>query len=1609
VAAQPSGALFGYLFDSDLALTNIHFSHPFAATNYQHTLYAQVKNNWPFSDPISNIKVNFSVDGIYIGTGTIPYLVPGESASCGVNFIFNKEKVYNIKAEIVGPNLNEFFSDNNDLETSIIVVDPVILTSQPDFGTGLDTFVSHLDSKLSFGDQYNLKVGRVSSAGGYGSGIGISRSFIRFDTTGIPRNAIVIDADLELYMYKSVGGNLKITAHQVPTGWGEINNTWDTQPSYNGSIIDSLVVGTNSGYKSWEVTSAAKYWVANPSRNNGIMLKSSLENTYWWKEFYSTDTENGLRPKLVVKYAMLKNALDITKAVLSVADYQDKELRLEWTPVPYALYYDIYRSDKISGPYTKLGSTWDFQSKGGNGSLDTFFYDDVDGGYPEPPVTITTDRGGQAGTIRVSWLEPSAPAASMVYYYRIRAYDVENKVTDLSKSPTVDGQVTPEIVKYQIFNSTSYWGPWSSMLVETDKLSYSHSGLGPGKLMYYRIKSISSEGYISVLSKTVWDWSNRPPVISNLYVSPTTAYTTDYLLANYTFTDQDGDLESGTQIRWYCNGNLISWYNDKAFIYPWSTKKDQVWYFTVNPKDGIEFGTIATSGMRTILNSPPELTNFQITPSKPLTTDKLTLGYTFSDADKDTETGTTILWYKNGVHKAKYDDLTSIPSSATTKNEVWNVTIRVGDGTDFSPWIQVPAVTIENSPPSAINLQISPSNPRTNDPLKAVYTYFDADSDSEMGTNIEWYKDDQLQSTFTNKLIIPSTATQKGEVWHFTIKPSDNEDFGLEVKSPSVKIGNTVPSITDLKIYPEAPTTSDFLWIQYTFIDADGDPELDSIIKWYRDDQHVDALDNYVQIPAMNTKRGEQWYCTVTPSDGFILGETIFSDTITIINSPPEITLANIEPTKPAVADTLIAKYEYQDADNDEITEYLIKWYMNGIEQSELQDQLEVPATATSGGEVWHLEIQVSDGFDFGAVYISSSVTINNPPTVKNLIINPASPTSSDSLTGNYDWHDPDAGDVEEGTMIEWYRNGELIGELSNLLEVPVEYTQKGDTWYFNVKPSDGLDSGTIIVSDSMIIGNSAPEALDLEIIKSDNSLSDILIAFYSYIDLDDDPEQESIIKWYKNDELVEELKDSPFVPTKLLKRGDIWYFTVRPYDGDDYGLMVKSSMWVVDNVAPIIELAVIIPQNPKTIDEIEAYIEYNDQDNDNPDNFRIEFQWYKNEILQDEANGWVSIPPAFTTKGDVWYYTVRIYDGFDWTPLITSTSVTIENTAPEVTEIIIKPENPVSGKPLALDYEYSDYDNDIEAGTEIRWYRNDELVPKLNDNTEVPIEYLNMGDDWYCSIQPKDGIEFGELKNSIKATINTIPEIDNIIINPSTPTDKDNLTLIYEYFDKDNDFEGNTEINWYRNDEHETRYDNMITIHAVALKKNDNWYAVIRPHDGKEFGTVMQSEKIQILTSEPLDINEGSTDKAGDNNITFVWLILIIIIIIILFLFIFYKRSKKRQISSSIHEEQEQFEDQIERPIQTTSEIDSSIIAKPPIQIESKQIPKEPVTTKAIPIAELFRNGIKSSDQELSDDTGQLPYDEIDIEFRCNNCESEIDPDLESCPICGEEFGSLM
>jgi alpha-tubulin suppressor-like RCC1 family protein len=218
---------------------------------------------------------------------------------------------------------------------------------------------------------------------------------------------------------------------------------------------------------------------------------------------------------------------------------------------------------------------------------------------------------------------------------------------------------------------------------------------------------------------------NCDPVVTNVSISPdpvTTAVTT--VDCDYDYFDADNDADASS-IYWYVNGSPAA--VGVSYSGVWNIGDELK--CQVLPSDGGTPGT-PLEASTTVLNAPPELSNFSITPTTPTAADYLMASGTTYDADGDT-VSVIYEWYVDGVLNLETDD-TLAPTEFTKGQSIYVVGIP-DDGSQSGIPITSTAVTIENSQP----IISGPTLRMEGDTYVCDYGFDDADGDQDQ-TTISW-------------------------------------------------------------------------------------------------------------------------------------------------------------------------------------------------------------------------------------------------------------------------------------------------------------------------------------------------------------------------------------------------------------------------------------------------------------------------------------------------------------------------------------------------------------------------------------------------------------------------------------------------------------------------------------------------------------------------------------------------------------------------------------------------------------------------------------------------------------------------------------------------------
>ena len=482
---------------------------------------------------------------------------------------------------------------------------------------------------------------------------------------------------------------------------------------------------------------------------------------------------------------------------------------------------------------------------------------------------------------------------------------------------------------------------------------------------------------------------NNPPSASNVLLSPTDAKTTDVLTLSYSYSDPDGDAQSGTEITWYRDSQALPQGTISGLSVPTSeTLKGQEWYATVKPSDGSDFGSLVTSNVVTIENTAPSLSTPSITPSVADESDDLTVSYTASDDDQEPLV-IEIKWYLDGVLISEFENDTTIPSIATREGDEWRVEVTVSDGEDFvsssSQIITIGEVFQPNNPPEISSLVILPNQPTTVDNLDLLYTAQDLDGDSIIDIEIEWRVDDVL--TTETSTTVESTQTSKGQIWEAQVRVSDGKDWSNWSELSSI-IVNSPPVVESVTHSPSEIYTDDSITVTYDYTDLDNDLSTNPQIIWSKNGIEQPELSGLNPLPSSYTSKGEIWTVSLKANDGDSYSNTAVNASFSIQNSLPSIVIDTIPDNLSFANNDLIGleiNPQYFDADDDPI-ESSIQWLRNGFQEGSLDNSTLVPAELFGAGQSWTLTISYHDS-DGPVQQFSKSIEVDNLPPSANFEI----------------------------------------------------------------------------------------------------------------------------------------------------------------------------------------------------------------------------------------------------------------------------------------------------------------------------------------------------------------------------------------------------------------------------------------------------------------------------------------------------------------------------------------------------------------------------------------------------------------------------------------------
>jgi hypothetical protein len=589
----------------------------------------------------------------------------------------------------------------------------------------------------------------------------------------------------------------------------------------------------------------------------------------------------------------------------------------------------------------------------------------------------------------------------------------------------------------------------------------------------------------------------------------------------------------------------------------------------------------------------------------------------------------------------------------------------------------------KNVAPTAPVVAIGPTDARTDDDLVAVIATPSTDAEGSPVTYTYAWRQDGLPRADLVTDTVPASETTKGENWEVVVTPNDGDLDGV-AGSAVVTILNTAPVAT-VAFNPEAPVTGDDLRAVPTATDADGDP-VTFTYAWALD--AVPQSDVSDRISAERTEHGQVWSVTVTPADAEEAGAPVVGE-VAIANDPPVMLAVTLAPESPTVRDNVVATVESADADGDDVT-YTYTWFVDGTEV-----QSGSGSTLPDGLFAKHqrvtVEVVPNDGIDDGEALVSTDAVVRNSvPTATGARIDPATATEASTLTCLPEgWEDAD-GDPEAWTYT-WSVNG---AEIATTATLDGTLFGRGDTVRCTATPFDGEESGSAVTSAPLTIANTAPVLASATLSTTAPAEADTLsVTLGAATDADGDAVTYAYA-WVVNGATV---ATGSTLSGAHFDKGDTVHVVVTPTDGTDTGAPVTSDVATAVNTAPVASSVTLTPGSVYTNDTLTATVTASDADGDT---LAHSYAWYvEGALVQSGASSTLSGASHFDRDEDV-YVVVTPNDGDTDGASVTSSPVTVLNTAPTAPVVAITPEEASEGDDLTCAVTAASTDADGDAVT---------------------------------------------------------------------------------------------------------------------------------------------------------------------------------------------------------------------------------------------------------------------------------------------------------------------
>jgi hypothetical protein len=913
---------------------------------------------------------------------------------------------------------------------------------------------------------------------------------------------------------------------------------------------------------------------------------------------------------------------------------------------------------------------------------------------------------------------------------------------------------------------------------------------------------------------------NLAPTLIGAQVLPPVAYETTTLTCSpFGASDAEGDPIRYFYL-WRVNGVLVS---ESSTLTGSSFRKgDSVWC-QVAPDDSQPggLGLSVSAPAITILNTPPTLASAVLSTTTPNESSTLTVTpRTPFDADGDSVTY-RYAWTVNG---AQVSTAASIDGSLFQRGDSVMVSVAPFDGTELGASVNAGPAVVQNTPPVLSALSVTPSQPRITDTLTVTPVALDADGDVITYT-FTWLVNGQSVQTGSSRTLAPGAFDAGDDVSVLGV-PNDGVADGLQVSSPLIRVQNTAPSITGATVSPTTVYESTVLTCTPSgWSDIDGDSP-GYVYRWYVNNV-ADA--GTTTLNGTRFRRGDAVLCEVTPYDGFAFGAPVRSAPVTVLNSAPTVTSATLDRLAPVEGNTVGVLFSgVSDPDSDPLT-YTYAWFVNGVQAATTST---LPSSLFARGDTLYATVVISDGSLSASVTTNTVTVANSLPVMGAVSLSPTSPTTLDSVTASYSATDADGDPITY--RFAWTLDGVAVAGVDGAILPEAAFGKNRDI-RVTVTPNDGVGDGPSLASATIRSRNLAPTLATASFSPASfhRETGTLTCSAAGAADVDGDVVSIEYL-WLVNGV---QRTTSVQLATSSLVRGDAVQCGARPYDGEEYGATVLSTLEVVSNAPPTIVSVSLSNLSPNEGESIGiSSVITSDPDGDA---VTLAYRWRVNGTQVATTN---QIDSTLFNRGDVIVLSVTGTDPLNATALYTSSPITVVNAPPATPAAAsITPSLAYRTSTLTTSSTATDPDGDA-VSLVYTWTVNGVSVQSGAEASLAPGPFAR-GNSVAVSIVAVDSFGLSSAARSVPAVtiLNSAPSVPGVTITPADPTPGvDPLACTVTTLATDPDGDAVTyDIRWRQGTlvvGAVTRTATSATVPASLVGPGEIWTCDVRSYDGTTY-----------------------------------------------------------------------------------------------------------------------------------------------------------------------------